>query len=124
MHMVSSSPPICAILRVPYWQVVFWQQPRALSCHHPLGQTLPLDALRRRCAIAIPTQVVHHLFPGINHVHYPALAPIVLKTCAEFGVPYKVYPTFWAALGAHFKHLRDMGAGSVLAKLPSLATVG
>lgn len=26
-------------------------------------------------------QVVHHLFPGVCHVHYPALAPIVMKTC-------------------------------------------
>jgi len=38
-------------------------------------------------------QVVHHLFPGISHTHYPAIAPIVLQTCKEFGVPYKVYPT-------------------------------
>lgn len=65
-------------------------------------------------------QVVHHLFPGINHAHYPALAPIVQQTCREFGVPYTVYPTFWAALGAHFKHLYTVG----VIKVPSLATVG
>lgn len=38
-------------------------------------------------------QVVHHLFPAISHTHYPAIAPIVMQTCKEFGVPYKVYPT-------------------------------
>jgi hypothetical protein len=38
-------------------------------------------------------QVVHHLFPNVCHTHYPAIAPIVLATCAEFGVPYKVYPS-------------------------------
>lgn len=38
-------------------------------------------------------QVVHHLFPGVCHCHYPALAKIVQKTAKEFGVPYKVYPT-------------------------------
>lgn len=68
-------------------------------------------------------QVVHHLFPGINHVHYPAIAPLVQQTCAEYGIKYHVYTTFWEALGAHFKHLKAMGAGAVL-KVPSLATVG
>ena len=41
----------------------------------------------------IGAQVVHHLFPNVCHTHYPAIAPIVLATCAEFGVPYKVYPS-------------------------------
>ena len=54
-------------------------------------------------------QTVHHLLPGVCHMHYPALAPIVRRTCAEFGVPYVVYPTIWAALSAHFKHLYAMG---------------
>nr|ADB81956.1 delta 5 desaturase [Lobosphaera incisa]AEU04699.1 fatty acid delta-5-desaturase [Lobosphaera incisa]AID50177.1 delta-5 fatty acid desaturase [Lobosphaera incisa] len=66
-------------------------------------------------------QVVHHLFPGICHLHYPAIAPIVLDTCKEFNVPYHVYPTFVRALAAHFKHLKDMGAPTAI---PSLATVG
>lgn len=38
-------------------------------------------------------QVVHHLFPNVCHTHYPAIAPIVLQTCAEFGIPYTVFPT-------------------------------
>ena len=43
--------------------------------------------------LCILSQVVHHLFPGICHTHYPAIAPIVMDTCKEFNVPYKVYPT-------------------------------
>ncbi|KAK9809846.1 hypothetical protein WJX72_000310 [[Myrmecia] bisecta] len=66
-------------------------------------------------------QVVHHLFPGICHLHYPTIAPIVLDTCKEFNVPYHVYPTFASALAAHFKHLKAMGAPTTV---PSLATVG
>ncbi|KAL3153887.1 hypothetical protein ABBQ32_013456 [Trebouxia sp. C0010 RCD-2024] len=69
-------------------------------------------------------QVVHHLFPGICHTHYPAIAPIVMDTCKEFNVPYKVYPTFWSALYAHFSHLQQMGRHGVAVSLPSLATVG
>lgn len=38
-------------------------------------------------------QVVHHLFPAISHTHYPAIAPIVMRTCQEYNIPYKVYPT-------------------------------
>jgi fatty acid desaturase len=67
-------------------------------------------------------QVVHHLFPGICHCHYPALAPIVLRSASEFGVPYKVYPTFSSAVMAHFRQLRN--AGWYRQGVPSLSTVG
>lgn len=30
-------------------------------------------------------QIEHHLFPRICHVHYAALAPLVEKTCQEYG---------------------------------------
>ena len=33
------------------------------------------------------------MFPGICHTHYPRIAPIVMDTCREFGIPYVVYPT-------------------------------
>lgn len=65
-------------------------------------------------------QVVHHLFPGVVHTHYAALAPIVLEAAREYGIPYKVYPNFWSALRAHFDHVRILGNGAV----PSLHTVG
>ena len=65
-------------------------------------------------------QVVHHLFPGYCHCHYPLMAPIILETCKEFGVKYQVYQTFWEALRGHFNHLRKVGR----IEIPSLATVG
>jgi len=33
-------------------------------------------------------QIEHHLFPSVSHVHYPQIANIVTKTCAEYGVKY------------------------------------
>ncbi|BDA41024.1 Acyl-lipid (8-3)-desaturase [Coccomyxa sp. Obi] len=66
-------------------------------------------------------QVVHHLFPNICHTHYPAIAPIVIDTCREFNVPYKIFPNFRSALWAHFAHLKEMGAAQLI---PSFATVG
>ena len=67
-------------------------------------------------------QIEHHLFPGINHCHYPALAPIVQAAAREFGVPYVNYPTFTAALRAHFGHLKNMGHTAFT--VASLANVG
>jgi linoleoyl-CoA desaturase len=55
-------------------------------------------------------QIEHHLFPSVCHVRLPALAPIVKATCEEFGVPYLEYPTAGAALAAHVRWLRAMGA--------------
>ena len=54
-------------------------------------------------------QIVHHLFPRISHIHYPALARIIEKTCGEFGVKYNEHPTFWAGLKSHYRWLRTMG---------------
>lgn len=59
-------------------------------------------------------QVEHHLFPHICHMHYPAIAPIVRQTAAEFDIPYLENATFGLALQAHFLALRRFG------RLPSL----
>lgn len=62
-------------------------------------------------------QVEHHLFMGISHVHYPAIAPIVRETAKEFGVPYLVNPTLGAALKSHIRYMKTLG------KLPDLNEV-
>lgn len=54
-------------------------------------------------------QCVHHLFPRICHVHYPALAKIVEQTCQEYGVRYYAHPTFLAGVVSHYRWLREMG---------------
>jgi linoleoyl-CoA desaturase len=54
-------------------------------------------------------QIEHHLFPQICHVHYPALAPLVQKTCREFGLTYVAKPTLRASIASHFRWLRRMG---------------
>ncbi len=58
-------------------------------------------------------QVVHHLFPQVCHLHYPAIAQLVAETCREHGVPYLTQPTFRGALASHFRWLRAMGAKPV-----------
>jgi linoleoyl-CoA desaturase len=56
-------------------------------------------------------QAVHHLFPKICHLHYPALAKIVAETAARHGLRHRSHSTFATALSSHFRHLRAMGAG-------------
>jgi linoleoyl-CoA desaturase len=54
-------------------------------------------------------QIEHHLFPGICHVHYPAIAPIVEAACRDHGVDYQGGMSFWQALGSHYRWLKRMG---------------
>jgi linoleoyl-CoA desaturase len=54
-------------------------------------------------------QIEHHLFPTVCHVHYPAIAPIVQRTAAEFGLAYVSYPSFVHAMAAHVRFLRRYG---------------
>jgi fatty acid desaturase/predicted heme/steroid binding protein len=58
---------------------------------------------------ALNYQVVHHLFPTVSQTYLPEIAPIVIKTCKEFGVDYKVLPHFGSALYSHVDYLRIMG---------------
>jgi len=43
-------------------------------------------------------QCIHHLLPGVSHVHFPALTEILEHTCAEFNVPYVRHASLAAAL--------------------------
>lgn len=52
------------------------------------------------------THVIHHLYPGINHIHYYQLTRIIQETALEFNLPYRNY-----SLGKIFiEHLRFLKA--------------
>lgn len=51
----------------------------------------------------------HHLFPKINHIHYPALSRVVKDVCREHGVECFEHPTFAAAIRSHYRFVRAMG---------------
>ena len=55
-------------------------------------------------------QVEHHIFPNISHIHYSRISKIVKETAKECQLPYHEYDTTRAAIAAHFRHLRSMGA--------------
>jgi fatty acid desaturase len=54
-------------------------------------------------------QSVHHLLPFVSQAYYPEIAPIVKKTCSEFGVNYVILPNFWEAFKSHLEYLKLMG---------------
>lgn len=54
-------------------------------------------------------QIEHHLFPGICHVHYPAISKIVQSTCKKYNVPYHSHPTYYEIYAAHLRGLYNLG---------------
>lgn len=54
-------------------------------------------------------QIEHHLFPSICHIHYKRIAPIVMKTAHEYGLPYNESVTFLGALLSHMRMMRQLG---------------
>jgi linoleoyl-CoA desaturase len=66
-------------------------------------------------------QVEHHLFPNVCHVHYRKLAPIVEQTAREFGLPYKSKDTFFQAVAAHAKLMKELGAKPAFSPSVSMA---
>lgn len=50
-------------------------------------------------------QIEHHLFPNVSHIHYPTIAPIVKKYCAENDIPYSHYDSLWSVLVSHIQLL-------------------
>ncbi|CAB9497443.1 Probable Delta(5) fatty acid desaturase C [Seminavis robusta] len=46
-------------------------------------------------------QIEHHLFPGLNHCHLHLIAPVVRKTCEEYGVQYKCFGSWREVMSIH-----------------------
>jgi len=55
--------------------------------------------------------VIHHMFPSICHVHYPALTKIIKATAEEYGLSYRERRTITGAFVAHLKWLKLLGSG-------------
>lgn len=62
-------------------------------------------------------QVVHHLFPRVSHLHYPALARVVEETCQHLGERYRVHGSMGAALASHARWLHRLGHPGELAPM-------
>jgi linoleoyl-CoA desaturase len=54
--------------------------------------------------------VIHHMFPAICHVHYPALTRIVKATAEEHGICYRETRTITGAFLAHLRWVKVLGS--------------
>jgi acyl-lipid (7-3)-desaturase (Delta-4 desaturase) len=54
-------------------------------------------------------QIEHHLFPRIQHNHYPTIAPVVRKFCEQRGIPYIHFPTVSDNVMSCVRHLYTLG---------------
>ena len=59
--------------------------------------------------------VIHHMFSGICHVHYPALTNIVIETAQEYGLCYRENKTVRGAFFAHLRWLKVLGTTDAVA---------
>jgi linoleoyl-CoA desaturase len=53
--------------------------------------------------------VIHHMFPGICHVHYRPLTRILRTTAEELGLEYRETRTISGAFLDHLRWLRELG---------------
>jgi len=51
--------------------------------------------------------VVHYLYPSVNHVHYTQLAKIIEETAQEFGLHYRKQSVI-DVVGIHLKYIRNI----------------
>lgn len=87
--------------RVVAGEPIDWGAHQVLTSHnYGVGSRLALHL-----SGGLNMQVEHHLFPGVHYTHYPALSPIVQRTCAEFGLPYFTSTHVWQAIGKHHRLL-------------------
>lgn len=54
-------------------------------------------------------QAWHHGLVYVPHIFFYKLNPILKQVCKRWGKKFVEYPTFWAALCAHFRYLKAMG---------------
>jgi linoleoyl-CoA desaturase len=52
---------------------------------------------------SINVQIAHHLYPSVNHIYLPEIAPIIQKTCAEYKIPYAQQSSIPVAIWSFIK---------------------
>jgi linoleoyl-CoA desaturase len=68
-------------------------------------------------------QIEHHLLPHICHLNYPALAPIVERTCAEYDIAYHSHATWREAFASHWRALKEMGRKPLPQPVPTVRSM-
>ena len=75
----------------------------------------PQNALLTWYVGGLNFQVVHHLFPKVCHLHYPAIAKLLERVGARHGVTYRWHATLQSAIRSHYRLLRRLGRPAAVA---------
>ena len=73
------------------------------SSNHSIGSTLGYVF-----SGGLNYQIEHHLFPSINHCHYPAIQPIIKSICKKHSVPYKCFDGYLDAIYSYLNHMQKL----------------
>jgi len=98
-HVVDELPSVKAT------DVVDWAE-QQVNTTLDYGHHSPLSAF---LSGGLNYQVVHHIFPNVSQFHYSKIAPLVKKTCEEFGITYHYKNNFLDAWFSHVRFLQKMG---------------
>ena len=97
--------PTHCLLRVPPNSLQDWAETQIrTSCNWGPNSKLWLYAVG-----GLNFQIEHHLFPGVAHIHYPAISKIVKRVCAKRDIPYGEYNKFRSLYASHLKTLYKLG---------------
>ena len=58
-------------------------------------------------------QIEHHLFPRVQHSHYPKIAPVVRQFCEERNIPYVHFNSVYDNFTSCVRHLALMGSREI-----------
>lgn len=91
----------------------FYEDAKARSTWsvHQLATTVdiaPTNKLVHFMLGGLNTNVLHHIYPKICHVHFVPLVKILQSKAKEYGMPYQAY-TLAGAMKEHFCFLKKMG---------------
>ncbi len=78
---------------------------------HTLLNTSDLMAENRYVTFmlgGLNTHAIHHLFPGICHIHYPELTKILKSTSDEYNLEYTNL-SLWESIRSHYIFLKKLG---------------
>ena len=79
-----------------------WYKHQVLtSSNHSIGSTFGFIF-----SIGLNYQIEHHLFPNINHCHYPDIQPIVKSICKKHNITYKEFNGYYDALCSYYNHIK------------------
>lgn len=82
-----------------------WYKHQVLTAsNHSLGKTFGFYF-----SGGLNYQIEHHLFPGVNHCHFPYIYKEVMAICEKHGVKYKAYNGYTDAFIDYYNWIKRLG---------------